>query len=396
MKTLKIFQKRHLILALIPLLTLTLGACGEDNKASDTKSSNVATGTASASTNQNSQPADTHTEKETTTDFDEQLNADTLALVDTFEPHDYLPDCKIPKSELGDVSCFSSGEKNIYRVTTDDKSYLINAKGEIIGDQNGYDYVDYAFGDKLLAVMQNGKVGYVNRQGEMIIPAIYDDLIDPEMKYDETWANADGKYGIVVAKDGKYGIINYKNEIVLPFDYDELDAFDASGTGLYFMYNKIGKGEDAYNELREWGIINTTGKRINLTGRYGHTIGAFAGYDGLNENLLGVYDEKSNKYGYIDKEGNEVIAPQYDEIRSFSEGLAGVLKGDMWGFIDKDNNTIIPFQYPDAGVMRASVNGMGAGMFVFYDGVAEVSTENEDEPICINKKAEIVDCGYEE
>lgn len=41
----------------------------------------------------------------------------------------------------------------------------------------------------------------------------------------------------------------------------------------------------------------------------------------------------------------EIIAPQYDDIRHFSDGLAAVKKNGKWGYIDTENQVVVPFQY---------------------------------------------------
>ena len=43
---------------------------------------------------------------------------------------------------------------------------------------------------------------------------------------------------------------------------------------------------------------------------------------------------KRSKYGYIDKEGNEVQSCQFDDAYDMSEGLALVRRGDDWGYIN--------------------------------------------------------------
>jgi len=63
------------------------------------------------------------------------------------------------------------------------------------------------------------------------------------------------------------------------------------------------------------------------------------------------------KIGFIDKTGKEVVPPRYDapqwfEYNSsldFQDGLAGVMvsdgKTEKWGFIDKTGNEVVPLQY---------------------------------------------------
>ena len=59
--------------------------------------------------------------------------------------------------------------------------------------------------------------------------------------------------------------------------------------------------------------------------------------------------EFTGKYGFIDRRGNEVIAPIYDGAADFSEVLAAV--GQMgkyyvrWGFVDAAGTLVIPCKY---------------------------------------------------
>lgn len=163
--------------------------------------------------------------------------------------------------------------------------------------------------------------------------------------------------------------------------------------GLYFDYNDT-PDEYRYHELGEWDIINHQGKQVKLSDRYQGVIGDFADYDGFQEGYLGVFDD-AGKYGFVDKDGKVVIPLEYDEIRSFSETLAGVMKDGKWGFIDKNNQTIIAFDHPDDTSPRYSVNFMGVGMFIFDDGVAEVGTNTQDKTACIDKNANSVPCPHD-
>ena len=79
------------------------------------------------------------------------------------------------------------------------------------------------------------------------------------------------------------------------------------------------------------------------------------------------------KCGYIDKTGEFVIEPQFDDADDFSEGLAGVRVGDVrgevgwlkkgkYGFIDKTGKFVIEPQFDDVdqfigGVARVEKDG---------------------------------------
>ena len=55
----------------------------------------------------------------------------------------------------------------------------------------------------------------------------------------------------------------------------------------------------------------------------------------------------NDKYGFIDKTGYEVIQPKYEMAYSFSQGRAEVKLNGKWGMIDKKGNILIPIQYSE-------------------------------------------------
>ncbi|MBE9039892.1 WG repeat-containing protein [Oscillatoriales cyanobacterium LEGE 11467] len=54
-------------------------------------------------------------------------------------------------------------------------------------------------------------------------------------------------------------------------------------------------------------------------------------------------------YGYLDTNGNDVIPPQFEEAKSFSQGLAAVKDGGKWGYLDTQGNWAIAPQFEAAG-----------------------------------------------
>lgn len=290
----------------------------------------------------------------------------------------YEDNCLPPKTSYAEVNC--TDVDSIF--VAHDKDYqpqaLINKQGKVIANLKGYEAVDqWGMTSGFFAVQKNGKVGYMNTQGKLVVPTIYDDLQDPDDKYDETWANSvmDGR--IVVRKNGKFGIIDTANKVILPFNnkYGYIDDFSE---GMAAVRSKAGK----------WGFINLNGKEV-VAPQYDYLNGNFGGYYGFNEGLVSV--AKGEKWGYITKTGKVAVPFIYDEARPFREGLAGVLKNGKWGFVNGANKTIIPFQYADKNVERLSVNYMGANYFIFYDGQAQVASIKGND-VCINKAAKKVAC----
>jgi hypothetical protein len=50
--------------------------------------------------------------------------------------------------------------------------------------------------------------------------------------------------------------------------------------------------------------------------------------------IVRVGDEKTGKWGYIDRTGKYLVKPQFDEARAFGkDGLARVRIADKWGYI---------------------------------------------------------------
>ena len=64
--------------------------------------------------------------------------------------------------------------------------------------------------------------------------------------------------------------------------------------------------------------------------------------EGLATVSIGSID---GKCGYIDKTGKMVIEPKFDDAYPFSEGLASVEIDKKWGFIDKTGNIVVDFKY---------------------------------------------------
>lgn len=103
---------------------------------------------------------------------------------------------------------------------------------------------------------------------------------------------------------------------------------------------------------------------------------------------LGTYSEglalakRNKKWGYIDVEGNEVIPCQFDgEIRgghghSFSDGLAIIYKNGKHGYINQTGDIVIDAIYDEVGD--------------FSEGIACVQKHNGDNLIFIDKQGQVI------
>ena len=175
----------------------------------------------------------------------------------------YEDDCKPPKSSYAEVDCTTDGNYFIAK----DKNYnyqaLLNKQGKAVASLKGYDSVSWTVSDGVLAVMKNDKVGYINTQGKLVVPTVYDNLIDPDDKYDETWSNDASEGRIVVAKNGKWGFIDGANKTVIPFQYSDSNIQRYSVNDMGANYFNFYKGVAQVATINDKDIcINKSAKKV--------------------------------------------------------------------------------------------------------------------------------------
>ena len=285
-----------------------------------------------------------------------------------------------------------------------------------------YDAVLGNFSDGLLPVTKNKKLGYINAEGKEVIPCTKKYYIEPGMddgivkygSFHDGLAQVysfEGESGAIEsqgAKNIKIGYMNKLGETVIPAIYDYADDFSE------------GKAYVRSNDFQ--GFIDTTGKRLfqckqspndmyfsdGLVLIFDYDDGKYIFYNsegkialeiptdkyselhGFNDGL--AYYEKINnetggigEKGFIDKSGKEVLVlSEFYIVNDFSEGLASVSKdGEMYGFINTKGDLVIPCKYKgyiDEGDIRYFND--------FHDGVCLI--EAEDSLYFINKKNEVV------
>ncbi len=86
-------------------------------------------------------------------------------------------------------------------------------------------------------------------------------------------------------------------------------------------------------------------------------------YDYVDNCVCGLSQvKKDGKVGYVNKNGVEIIKPQYDDGLTFNEGYTAVKSGTKWMFLDSTGKTITPAIYDEA--------------LNFSNGLASVSTNS--------------------
>lgn len=209
------------------------------------------------------------------------------------------------------VQCFpfsSVGLAAIYDLD-DRQYYFIDLKGNKLNteikdfkliDGMGFKLEDFSFG--LIPVKVNGKWGFMNTQGRLAIPAIYNFVT----------GFADGRS--LVEKSGKYYVLSTDGTEL------KLDVPDIREV------RKFSEGLAAYEGRNGFGFLNTDGK-IAIEPRF-ETVGNFK--NGA------AWARLKGKLGYINPEGEWIIEPQFSYAGNFDKesGLARVKLGESWWYVD--------------------------------------------------------------
>ncbi|MCS6832507.1 MAG: WG repeat-containing protein, partial [Flammeovirgaceae bacterium] len=293
-------------------------------------------------------------------------------------------------SDLGDFEKIWQKKSGITQIRIDDKVGYVDYKGQTILHPR---YQKILYFDSVFLhskgwsqVILNGKVGYINHRGEEVIPPIYCSLEGVEKAYRDSTqfilaclskrfgvinhrskeiipfeydaiANYNEEGMFIAQKNGKWGLINLKNHPVMDFIYDGMRFVAGSGKKLVEVYKEnpvtyyvsptgeIQSSVPTFSEKKENFQILKKGEMVALAKnnkpltKYEYLkIGEFS-------EALAYALTKDLRYGYLNEQGEMVIAPAYTDAQSFSNGLAAVKAKGKWGFIDKTGNLVIKHQF---------------------------------------------------
>ncbi len=226
---------------------------------------------------------------------------------------------------------------------------FINMEGnEVIPIE--YDYAT-SFFEGMAVVEVDGKNGFINTKGEIVIPLKYDSAwefndgiayvkkdnkmgyIDKDgnevipIIYDDMSQFEDGLLGVKLGS--KWGFVNEKGEVVIPIRFD-----DSKYGGYYWFREGISKAVLGKKEI----FINTRGENINeLTGED-------LGFSEISEGYryYSVDQNEKRMYGYMDDEGNVLTGPIFDYASDVKNGIACIQVHKTIIFIRADSKA---FQY---------------------------------------------------
>jgi hypothetical protein len=246
-----------------------------------------------------------------------------------------------------------------------DQVYFVNADGKVLySDDNEYSDAN-SFSEGLASVQVFNKEavgrlgigesrwGFIDKTGKMVIPPVYYDAGEfheglaavQEVEIYKEWNEYPGFYE-TDTRGGKWGFIDKSGKTVIPFRYETttIDSRPAVNVFEYFHtdYSYFMDGIALVKRDEKYGFIDKSGNEV-IPCKYKSATVFVNGFAKVgNEN---------KKMGIIDKTGREVLPCQFerDEIQQFSNGFCAVRRNGKWGFVDTTGNEVIPCKYELAG-----------------------------------------------
>lgn len=275
---------------------------------------------------------------------------------------------------MATIQDFSS---NKYGYINESKDLVIEKKYDWAGDFNS----DYA------VVELNGKRGLINKNGEIVIPLIHDNVLHIFEVKDES-AIYTSNYGVYssnyfeVTDNGKSGVFNFKNQEIIPtiafgsiniignkyfkvkLNQEENSVCLFNNKGKQITEAKFSTVSDIVNNYaimlkkEENGFSTDVSYKIYDLENSNNKINKLRFYDNIkplnssnrNSELIfqisdGIYED-----AVVDYLGNIVIPfGKYNSIRNYGEGLYSVwVEGMQSGYADKNGNLVIKPIFNDA------------------------------------------------
>lgn len=234
----------------------------------------------------------------------------------------------------------------------DDKTSLYgfkNDKGKVKIKPRFEDVCRYWSSD-VYGVKLNGKWGFINRDGDLVIPYQYD--------------FADG---LIVTKDGKKGRIDSVGKLVVPMEYTTLvHAFPfliASKDNRKFGFIDYYTGNLAipflYDECRPF-----DNEILIFQNQEG-------GYDYKNPTRLAAV-KLNGSWGFINKTNKFVIPPVYAVVQNFSTSnwVWVSVNGQKYGALSRSNRLVAPFEYTEVGTWDKT--GTSSARLGYTSGIVNI------------------------
>jgi len=202
------------------------------------------------------------------------------------------------------IACRSKTEEKSDREVFEEVLNDPRVNSREVGEREGIEYFQ---------IMENGKTGFRDLDGNVIIEPIYENAA----------MFSEGLSAVTLTKDGLTGYINTKGEMVIE------PAFEYAGS--------FGNGLAPFRANDLYGFIDRTGKET--------IVPQYAWTDQFSEGFCAVRNS-TGQYSFIDTAGTTLTEFKFQYARAFEGGKAKVQMGNKWGAIDKKGNVVVEFTYP--------------------------------------------------
>ena len=197
--------------------------------------------------------------------------------------------------------------------------------------------------DSLAVYALPNRRGYINvNTGRIVIDAEAND-------YQKAWLFSEGLAAVM--KGGKIGFINAKNEVVLPFQYDYSDECRMYDFG-YLFHNGYCAMTNAEGDL---GLIDRSGNWV-----------VEPVYDevwALHESGFRIVVD-DGKYGVLDASGAIVYPAEYRFIDIVSDGFVLDKAGRRWQ-VDFNGKTVLPFMFDEMSYLSYPIEYNDSGDLIW-------------------------------
>jgi hypothetical protein len=156
------------------------------------------------------------------------------------------------------------------------------------------------------------RFGFVDASGQFRIPPTFDDVLP----FSEGFA--------AVRSGEKWGFLNTSGHIVIH------PQFEAA----YYFREGVAVTESDSGDV----LIDTSGKVLAQ---------GFRAVDLIADGRVPA--SRGDKAGYLDLRGQVAIPFVYDAVAAFSGGLAAIKKGEKWGYVNRDGDVVISPKFDKAG-----------------------------------------------
>lgn len=230
-----------------------------------------------------------------------------------------------------------------------------------------YEEVDFYSDDNLAKAKKGGKYGYINREGGVVIPFIYDDCfriyevyhgrnnfgikLNQEIHLNKKWVPTDLIDRYIVSKNNKYGVLSLVKgtpKVLIPLKYSKIQydlnrkIFHCSKKASMQYFNvdgqRLTQGQvDSIDELEYliegFGASNNMPKVIK------------------SNDKVGVVMDKKNTWGNMVYDTivpviyDDIITEDFDRFYLLANSVFAVKMGMKWGVVDSKRNILLPICY---------------------------------------------------